>query len=474
MKKPDLMAHFANNIRDATPPTKENMAKYASTFHALTNDKVLKVINRASKRKATGQPETSPAPSDSDSEASEVSIQLAPGTTPPTGALQQPQQGGSTVRTKKRRTRSPSRSISPDISSFTSDVVGRVMVMCPKTTCQAMMPRDQLPAYCAECGTPWGARSAFSSHTTTTAATPTPRIWQQAATFRPATLPSLIPQLEARQTDLTTPLDSIIKKAREGTQHYTLADLMHPRAFDNILSSALEDERSILLRMSATDGSTIMTSSGAEVSLAKSQAARRRPINGMADIDEVFFHSLFALIYHDRPDICQHLFSLLVTAHDIDRRHGWRVAHVYIESIRRTFWQKGGGSGGTHVTDITLSPGFDQGTLRQSVLDASMSAGTTTNHNTPPPNTGGAGQPRGRTATQAGPASGVCNDWNRGRCKRTNCRYTHSCSSCGSTTHSAQHCSTTTTQPAASTAHATSPTATVAATTAVTAPKSKK
>jgi hypothetical protein len=243
--------------------------------------------------------------------------------------------------------------------------------------------------------------------------------------------------------DLAQLPDSVIKKAREGTQHYTLSDLLHSRSPDMTSSSALADEQTLVLKPAA-DG-TLTTLSGADVTLARTQSSRKRNIAGMSEITEVFLFTLIAVVYADRPDICEQLLMLLALAHDIDRVYGWRVALTYIEGVRRSFYSlcvTSSNSAPKHVTEIVVT--WSMATLRQPLLDAAIASSRATTRQQQGSGTGRVDQ--SATSRRAGKASssptpsGTCNDWNRGNCRRTECRFLHECSSCSSSDHPAAEC----------------------------------
>ena len=231
---------------------------------------------------------------------------------------------------------------------------------------------ERYPAFCSECANPWGVRSAQPSTTespgpattATTKAAPTPTIWPGAAAFDAKPIGALIMAPHSRNPGLA-PLDErIIRHAREGKQHYTLADLLQLRAEDrSTTSSAVLSESAILF--DPREG-TLTSAVGAAATSARSAAARRRTITGFAEIVEVIVFSLIGTIYVDRPDIGQQLFGLLIVAQDLTRSWGWTFALDYVERVRSKFHTSVGGPKGRHCLRVDST--YDMGMRDVDVL----------------------------------------------------------------------------------------------------------
>ena len=224
---------------------------------------------------------------------------------------------------------------------------------------------ERTPSFCFECGNAWGVPVGKSNPpvgvaattTTTMAVTPTPTTWAGAASFRPSPASSLVPASHSRTPGLAQLDERTIKHAREGKQHYTLADLLPLRAEDeSSASSAGLSESAILL--DARDG-VLISAFGAAATSARTAPARRRAIAGFSDITEIIVFSLIGIIYVDRPDIGQQLLRLLFIAQDLTRAYGWNFALRYIDLVRSKFHHSDGGQRGQHC--LLINTVYDMG-----------------------------------------------------------------------------------------------------------------
>jgi hypothetical protein len=354
---------------------------------------------------------------------------------PPTGA-------------KKATTAPTASSTRHQISNTAATTDSRLGVFCIK--CAVLHDvTEGAPDFCHKCGNRWGvlpATTQLSSPTVTTttattptaATAPTPTHWSGVAQFRPPAL-NVTPQ---RRLPGLAPLDEkIIKLAREGKQHYTLADLLPLRAENpSTTTTAVLSQTMITFDPTAESWATAV---GSAATTAKSAATRRRAINGFAEISEVIHFSLIGNIYVDRPDICWQLFHLLLLALDFTRERGWRYALDYIEVVRHKFYESPGGARGRHYllidseydmgvrdTDILFDIGFQaQGNNTVVAAPPSRPAATRsdTNDRKQQPST---------TKT-----SETCRGYNAGTCSRPrDCRYLHQCSGCGAAGHPKVQC----------------------------------
>ena len=344
------------------------------------------------------------------------------------------QQPGAKAAVKRVKTSRPS--VRPSSPASESDFVILYREKC-SGGCGASHDVDNLPNFCDKCGAAWG--STRPTATSAPSSSPThPQVWSGAASFQPRAISALMPRPDLRNIQLGSLPEAVIKKAREGQQHYTLADLMQPTAVEGSSSSVLIDERAfVFIRI---ESGTLTSGSGAEATSARTAAARKRSITSCNDIAEVFYYTLIATIYVGRPDICEQLITLLALAHDITRAHGFRVALAYVDTIRLHFWSSGGGKGGVHVLNIKSS--FDMDHFEQNVLNASLLAFPA--HRPAAPGDGAKRGGNGGTSGTGGGGGGgsgnVCHDFNRGACNRPRCRFAHLCSSCGTEGHPATQC----------------------------------
>ena len=452
----DLHAHFAMHVKDAVRPSASGLASMEQAFRALTPEAILAVLNartqrrrggggrrgpslpaetslkaRGAKRKAARQrhPQGGDAESGDDQPLSPAEEEVSNTPSSSDGEDQEDDrqravevQGAAVKRAKTGR---------PSTRASSPVVVYRER--CPGG-CGAAHDADDLPKFCNHCGTAWASRRPTAAVGSSSPPTQ-PQVWGKASSFQSKALSALTPRPDLRSIQLGNLPEAVIKKAREGQQHYTLADLMQPSATEGSSSSVLVDERTFVL--TRTESGTLRSSSGAEATCARTAAARKRSIASYTDIAEVFFYTLIGIIYVGRPDICEQLYSLLALAQDITRAHGFRVALAYVDTIRLHFWSSGGGKGGVHVLNIEST--FDMGRFEQTVLNASLHAFPPQKSAAPADGAkrGGNG---GAGGTGVGGSGNVCHDFNRGACTRPRCRFSHQCSSCGTEGHSATQC----------------------------------
>ena len=300
------------------------------------------------------------------------------------------------------------------------------------------------PSFCSECAHPWGvpvgraprAKASTADEAGTATATTTPTAWADAARFKPAPISALGLDPHSRAPGLAGLDEKIIKHAREGKQHYALADLLQLRAEDRTAASSVALSESAIL-FDPREG-TLTSAVGAAATSARSAAARRRTITGFSEISETIFFSLIGTIYVDRPDIGQQLLGLLIIAQDLTRSRGWTFALDYVEAVRLKFYHSTGGPCGRHC--LAINSEYNMGKKDADVLfDTKLyhHGSHTGKENTPSnANRGELGDGKLRKTTE------TCRGWNSGTCARkpADCRYAHRCSTCNSMDHSAPHC----------------------------------
>jgi hypothetical protein len=443
MNKTELRAHIGTNITDVVQPSKTALRDMVRTLKALSDQDVSAALappsgpGRSGRRSAAaapsnlqpGPPASAPA-SDSDTEPPSSSRHRSQRT-------QESRARPSPPRSRKRhrsRSASPHRDSEEDSSSGDSRNSGasddRDMdadtarrshrsssskrprtrwMACPNTPCAGEARQDRIPDYCDKCGTAWGKATPASSAA--------PQKWKHLDRFVYTPLASLT-AAPLRATQLASLPESVIKKAREGQQHYTIADLLCPLAHDGTFSSALLDEHSLVIL--ADSSGAISARSGAAASEARSLGTRKRTISSLDQIVEVFMFTLIPVIYEGRPDIGERLYRLLSSAVDISRAHDWKLALQYINLVRHNYWMDPGVHS-KHVLQIDTA--YDLGAyepstflIAQTALSRASSSAAS-GGSTPQRNASG-GKPQ------------VCNDWNRDACTRTACKFPHRCSTC--------------------------------------------
>jgi hypothetical protein len=260
MGREDLHAHIRTNIKDIVQPAKAQLKAMVAVLKSITDADVVAVVTppaggrrgRRSKRSAAN---------DSADDPLEPLLPVAP---------------------KRKRSRSPSPLASsedgasvdsggspPSVYSDDANTATRaraggqpatkrqrnVYLACP-ALCGATALLDRIPPYCSQCGKPWAHASAAPT------AAQTPQQWRGRDTFVYTPLSELT-QTPLRNIQLAALPDTIIKKAREGQQHYIIADLLCPHAHDGISSTALLDEQSLILLSDGTGGITARTGAAA-------------------------------------------------------------------------------------------------------------------------------------------------------------------------------------------------------------------
>jgi len=322
------------------------------------------------------------------------------------------------------------------------------VVIC--TQCETPATFGAHGSFCMQCGHPWkaGVSSSSSSSTGITIASTTgagttshPTTWSGLASFTPISVANMVRQFPDRSTELTPVSSTIIEKARTGQQYYTLADLLQPRAPDpSAASSSVLGDKAFLMRLDENGGFKL--ESGIDATLATSLAQRKRKLTSFAEVAEVILFVLIPRIYHDRPDICEQLISLLYIAHEINRRYQFPVANLYVDNVRFNHFNSVPPK--THVLHISTS--FSLGTLHTDVLNSivfrqnSAAAGWTSNGSA---TSTAAGPASGRREPQSGNSSRSrsCRNWNRGApCSDNPCKYPHVCSKCSSPAHPSTQC----------------------------------
>jgi hypothetical protein len=422
LSKVAAYAHILTNIKDVALPSAEALRAMVTTFKNLSDQDVISALETKATRGRGSRP--SPLAALSDEPVDAPASESDPPPPPPPGS------------NKRKRKRPPTPSLphdSEDDSSHSVDSRGSrtsidhgsepdshsrsvptlktririIHMQCPTAGCTRIARSDRMPDFCDKCGKAWGR----SATTTTTAA---PQRWDQLDRFVYTPLATLT-AAPFRTTQLAHLPEAMIKKAREGQQHYTIADLLCPLAHDGSFSSALADEHTFVLAMDHSG--TLTTRSGAPASDARSLNARKRTISSFEHITEVFVFTLIPIIYEGRPDIAQQLYRLHSAALDISRSHDWKIALQYINHVRYNYWMDPGVRL-KHILNIDTT--FDLGAFSAPTLLIAQAA---TPHNRAQ-HSGGTSQ-----ATARAP---YCGDWNRNTCTRgASCKFPHVCSACG-------------------------------------------
>jgi hypothetical protein len=446
LDKASLIAHLNtavpnSNWKLAIPATPELWLPVEQAFLQMTKKAIQLFLSAAIqvKKKKRGRSPTTTSSDDlvgDDAEEADdqESIQGHDGDSdteskePEEGQIKMKEPTSTTSRTKRRRTSPPPGQI----------------IIC--TRCETPATFGEHGLFCMQCGQPWkggvSSSSPSSTSTTATVASSHPTTWPELASFTPTTVANMARQFPDRSTELSPVPSTVIDKARAGQQHYTLTDLLQPRAPDpSAASSSVQGDKAFLMRFDDDGG--FKMDSGIDATLATSLTQRKRKLTSFADIAEVILFVLIPRIYHDRPDICEQLLSLLYIAHEINRRYLFPVAIQYVDNIRFNHFNSVPPK--THVLHISTS--YSLGMLHTDVLNSivfrqnSSSAGWTSAGST--------------TSTLAGPATGrrepqsgdnnnrtrSCRNWNRrAPCRESPCRWPHVCSKCGSSLHPSSQC----------------------------------
>lgn len=454
LKRADLHAHIRTNLADVVQPSEAALRDMVVVLKALSDAEVISALAAEAGRGRSGRRSAAAAHSDeqSDSSASESSHSsrhrsALRSNRRESRARSPPPSSTSSRKRHRSPSESPPRGSEEDSSSSSdsrgsrasddhnsdSDTPSRthrrststkrrrpLWMACSTPECEGVARQDRIPDYCDKCGKAW--RKA-----TTPTSSAAPQRWKRLDRFVYTPLASLT-AAPLRATQLASLPDSVVKKAREGQQHYTIADLLCPLAHDGTFSSALLDEQSLVIL--ADSAGTITTRSGSAASEVRSLGTRKRTISSFDQIAEVFMFTLIPVIYEGRPDIGEQLYRLLSAALDISRAHDWRLALQYINLVRHNYWMDPGVRA-KHVLNINTT--FDLGAYDASTFLIAQTA-MPPRHSSPAPSSGGTSQ---RTASGGKPQ--VCNDWNRDACTRTACKFAHRCASCGGT-HSQTRC----------------------------------
>ena len=264
LSKADLQAHLLTNIRDIVQPTEAALQDMVIALKALTDTEVVSALASPARESRTGKRSAAPAaseahsggrdyPSDSEDEPqqrrlseSRVNRRASPARSPPPSS-------SSSLRKRRRSPSASSRDLEEDSHSADSrgdrvsdehssdpDTSGRSRptakrrrrwMACPNADCENSAKEGHVPDFCDKCGKPWGKAIAATPTTT-------PQKWKHLDRFVYTPLSSLA-SAPLRATQLASLPETLIKKAREGQQHYTIADLLCPLAHDGSFSSAL-------------------------------------------------------------------------------------------------------------------------------------------------------------------------------------------------------------------------------------------
>ena len=431
MNKAELRAHISTNIKDVAQPSEAALRDMVLILKDLSDGDISAARSPPSASRRTGRRSAAAAHSDEQSQSASESETELP-------ASSRSRARSSPLPSRKRhrsRSVSPPRDSEEDSSSgdsrsslasgdrdtdantsrrshrlSTSSKRSRPRWMaCPNTPCAGEARQDRIPDYCDKCGTAWGRATPASSSA--------PQKWKQLDRFVYTPLASLT-AAPLRATQLASLPDSVVKKAREGQQHYTIADLLCPLAHDGTFSSALLDEHSLVIL--ADSSGAITARSGSAASEARSLGTRKRVISSFDQIVEVFMFTLIPVIYEGRPDIGEQLYRLLSAAVDISRAHDWKLALQYTNLVRHNYWTDPGVRS-KHVLQIDTA--YDLGAYEPATFLVAQTALSQTRASSAP--SGGSTQQR----TASGKPT-VCHDWNRDACTRAACRFPHRCSGC--------------------------------------------
>jgi hypothetical protein len=427
MKKKALAAHITTQLPDAAEPTAADRAAMKTAFSNVTESAMLALAALVISSQQTGivaplSPASPNASSDDDAKQVQegdgsalplsVSSPLAVSDPPPSVASGAQVSLPSSARPIKRRREE-------DTSIIT-------LVTCPARCGKKVNSEDESSiTFCPGCGKPWRETPPANSSATSSASTnvAAPKVWGGAATWNPPSMAQAIPETPLRTLALAPVQESLVKRAREGQSFISLYDCMQSHAVQGASTTNVDLDRTFVMQFN--DGGTVTRATDAVARAAQSAAERKRTINSFADIMEIFIHTLIAVIYVDRPDICVQLYALLIQAADISREYdNWKLALNYIEFQCLQHFRKAG-QPPIHV--LAIATDYNMGRFSQEALDAARNRLTTTT--TP--------SASGRKSS----VPGSCRDWNYGAgCARSQCRYSHLCSLCASPSHPALEC----------------------------------
>jgi hypothetical protein len=450
MNKEDLRTHINTHLRDVLEPAPAVLSEMVAVLKALSDATVLAALVPPAGR-VRGRSNRSPPPvgdeAQSNAARSDRSASEEPERSRPGGGetsvnrresnYQSSATGSSTNSSSRKRQRtgdsgddeeedsqsddsvdsraSDEQSVVTKSSSRTSRrqrrrrVEVQMLESCPSGDCRQVAPVDSIPDFCSSCGKAW--RKA------TTTTTAIPQKWKHLDRFVYTPLAALA-SAPFRPTHLAALSESTIKKAREGQQHFILAEFLPPTADDG--THATPSDAVVVLDQTGA----ITSATGARAQELRTLAARKRHITGISEIAEVFLFSLIPLVYEGRPDIGEQLYRLLTIAIDIYRCHGndWRLALRYVNHIRSLYWED---LGVKHRHILSIDTTMDLG-LYDSAAFVSV---VVPRHGTPQQNTSHASSSSG-SAVAGHPKDDTCRDWNKGSCTRENCRFGHRCNNC--------------------------------------------
>jgi hypothetical protein len=452
LARADLRAHADAHLADVTEPAAGVLRDVAVNLKGLSTDDFITAYLAV--RAATGQAASGGAAASADTvQADEgkaadhsrpTSDDAAPGSTTRTAGKRSrrrspsPPHGDDDVDADNRPDDSASSGSSDEPASSSAHVNRKrrkaeqrrrsrqnLVTMCPNPTCRETAQLDAIPKFCDECGTVWGKATA--------AASAGPQRWQREDSHVLTPLHRLAPE-PIRASYLAHLPETTVKKAREGQQHYTLAELLCPRADDG--TTATDDSRYIVL---AADGA-VSAETGTRAAETRSAAARKRTIKSLAEIVEVFLFCLIPIVYAGRPDIGEQLYRLLSRAVDLYRSHNdsWELALAYVNDVRRKHWEDPGVKY-KHV--LLIDTTFDLGAYDMQVyvgLQATLPSARSAQAATAGRATGGGKAPNAKPQGDRSQQQ-VCRDWNQGSCTRQTCRFAHRCATC-SAAHPQSQC----------------------------------
>jgi hypothetical protein len=423
LTKNDLIVHIRSHIKDIVRPDPAALSDMVTMFDALSNQDVLAVLDNTqapsspipihhNEEKKAGNPdhEGHVTPPRSDKNKPSKKRQRSPDTEEEGGSSAGNSAGSPSSGEQDRPSRRPSKRRG-----------GVTLVLsCPAPTCKNVALAESVPNFCNVCGAAWGKA--------TTPSTATPKTWKllDHHIYKPLseiTAPPLHITTLGRVPELT------IKRAREGTQHYTISDLLAPLADDRAIAAVDED-----LVFIANDTGTLSRASGTRASEARRP---RRAVTSLSDIIEVFVFTLIPVIYKGRPDIGEQLYMLLTRAVDICRNHNgdWNMALQYVDGVRRAYWERV--QKDTHVLEINTTVDLGAHDLEAYVT---LLPRSTTPARGPSGTVAGGGRAQGGGGKSLDNPHKACLDWNKGTCKRMNCKFPHICQSCAGP-HPRTHCS---------------------------------
>ena len=318
--------------------------------------------------------------------------------------------------------------------SFGSSLYPQALTVCLSCGQPCPVLAGQAVPTCSEClQQQLAAFSQLPQHPSATAsASPT---WSGAATWTHPALSTLVPSSAIRSRDLAQLDAKIIKSAREGKQHYPLADLLRPFAESSTASSSvLDHEHTIVF---STHGGQLAQLTGAAATAARKAPVRRRFISSFLEVVEVFLFSLITPIYDGRPDLAAQTFALLGLAQELARIHNLEIAVQYVNEVRQQFFNAPGGALNRHV--YTIDTTYNMGALDQNIWFKVCSPAMG-GQQRQQPRAALTGPAASFSSTSGAASNAICRNFNAGRCTRQPCKFLHHCQQCNNPGHTAQQC----------------------------------